>query len=94
MHEDIAFKFNKPQQTELCDYQDKFEELRAVRLRSNMRLSEDYFISSFLSDFKEEIRNKVQFSSQEHYPKPSHRLKGKRLHLKQPKEARPNKTKD
>lgn len=55
--ENVVAKLNKLQlKDNLSDYQDKFKELKALKLGKNRYSSEDYFVSSFLSGFKEEIQ--------------------------------------
>lgn len=41
------------------DYQEKFEELRAYMLQYNPHLEKGYFMSSFLSGLKEELKPRV-----------------------------------
>lgn len=54
---DEVEEFNKLQQNgSVRDYQDKFEELRSGMLLLNPTLPESYFISSFISGVKEEIK--------------------------------------
>lgn len=49
--------FNKLQQKNtINDYQERFEEMRSLMLLKNQRLSEDYFISNFISGLREEIK--------------------------------------
>ncbi|KAL4303860.1 hypothetical protein GQ457_10G003110 [Hibiscus cannabinus] len=49
---------------EICntveEYQEKFEELKPLMLQQNSHLPETYFVSSFISGLKEEIRHKVK----------------------------------
>ncbi|KAL3527962.1 hypothetical protein ACH5RR_012618 [Cinchona calisaya] len=53
---DEVEEFNKLQQERtVTKYQEKFEELEALMLQKDPRLTEQYFISSFLSGLKEEI---------------------------------------
>lgn len=57
----MVAEFNKLRQTDsVLAYQEQFEELRALMLVSNNSLSEQYFISSFISGLKEEIKFVVQ----------------------------------
>ncbi|XP_038998743.1 uncharacterized protein LOC120124050 [Hibiscus syriacus] len=42
------------------EYQEKFEELRPYLLQQHMHLGEDYFVSSFISGLKEELKHKVK----------------------------------
>lgn len=47
---DVQDQFNKLSQIgSVCDYEDFFEELRAMVVLKNRHLAEDYFISSFVS---------------------------------------------
>ncbi|KAL4385166.1 hypothetical protein GQ457_15G026180 [Hibiscus cannabinus] len=63
---DIIEEFNKlVQKTSVEDYQERFEELKPYMLQQNPHLEEIYFVSSFLSGLKEELRHKVKL----HQPK-------------------------
>lgn len=54
-------EFNKLQQTgSVQDYQDKFEELKTLLLYKDPRLSEQYFVSSFISGLREELKPVVR----------------------------------
>ncbi|KAL4278859.1 hypothetical protein GQ457_03G027370 [Hibiscus cannabinus] len=58
---DIIEEFNKLfQKTSVADYQDKFKELKPFMLQLNANLNEDYFVSSFISGLKEELKHKVK----------------------------------
>lgn len=58
---DIIEEFNKLyQQGSMREYQDKFEELMSLMLHKDPRLSESYFISSFVSGVKEEIKPMIK----------------------------------
>ncbi|XP_027088762.1 uncharacterized protein [Coffea arabica] len=58
---DIVEEFNKLQQLgNMEDYQEKFEELKALMLIKNRNLDENYFISSFISGLKEEIKPMIK----------------------------------
>ena len=58
---DIVEEFNKLQQTGTVEaYQEKFEELKTLMLIQNPNLSEEYFISSFTSGLREEIKPMVR----------------------------------
>ncbi|KAL4281431.1 hypothetical protein GQ457_03G011630 [Hibiscus cannabinus] len=60
-HSDIIEDFNKLfQTTTVLDYQEKFEELLPFMLQHNCHLQEPYFISSFISGLKEELKHKVK----------------------------------
>lgn len=54
---DEVEEFNKLQQEgSIKNYQEKFEELRSLMLLKNPLLTDVYFISSFISRAKEEIK--------------------------------------
>ncbi|XP_027062727.1 uncharacterized protein [Coffea arabica] len=54
---DIVEEFNKLQQVgTIDDYQERFEELKPLMMIKNRNLDENYFISSFISGLKEEIK--------------------------------------
>ncbi|XP_027124419.1 uncharacterized protein [Coffea arabica] len=54
---DIVEEFNKLQQGgSVREYQEQFEELKPLMLIKNRNLDENYFISSFISGLKEEIK--------------------------------------
>ncbi|KAF5184198.1 hypothetical protein FRX31_026215, partial [Thalictrum thalictroides] len=56
--ENIVGDFNKLKQvTTVIDYQDKFEELKALLLLENKHLTEKYFVDSFISGLKDEIKH-------------------------------------
>lgn len=58
---DVQDLFNKLRQmTTVPDYDDKFEELRYLVVQKNKGLSEDYFISSFISGLKDHIKTAVR----------------------------------
>lgn len=58
---DIIEEFNKLyQQGSMREYQEKFEELRSLMLHKNPRLPESYFISSFVSGVKEEVKPMIK----------------------------------
>lgn len=58
---DEVEEFNKLQQTgTVLDYQERFEELRSLLLYKDLKLSENYFISSFISDLKDELKPMVR----------------------------------
>ncbi|XP_027127715.2 uncharacterized protein [Coffea arabica] len=58
---DIVEEFNKLQQVgSVEEYQEKFEELKALMMIRNRNLDEKYFISSFLSGLKEEIKPMIK----------------------------------
>lgn len=58
---DVQDQFNKIKQTgTIADYEDKFEELRALVLSKNRGFNEEYFISSFISGLKDNIKGSVK----------------------------------
>lgn len=58
--ENLVGDFNKLQQDgSVEEYRSKFDELKAFMLQGNRSLSEDYFIRSFLSGLKEELKSMV-----------------------------------
>ncbi|XP_027160631.1 uncharacterized protein LOC113761725 [Coffea eugenioides] len=58
---DEVEEFNKLHQTtSVKDYQEKFEELSSLMLIRDPHLSESYFVSSFISGIKEEIKPMVK----------------------------------
>ena len=58
---DVVEDFNKLQQSGTVeDYQEKFEELKSLMLVKNPHLSESYFVSSFISGLREEIKTMVK----------------------------------
>lgn len=58
---DIIAEFHNLKQTgTVTEYQEKFVELRDFLMTVNYGLTEDYFISSFLSGLKEEIRCSIR----------------------------------
>ena len=58
---DIVEEFNKLQQVGTVEeYKEKFEELKTLMLTKNPKLDESYFISSFISGLKEEIKPMVK----------------------------------
>ena len=58
---DEVEEFNKLHQTSTVkDYQERFEELSSLMLVRDPHLSESYFVSSFISGIKEEIRPMVK----------------------------------
>ncbi|XP_038995777.1 uncharacterized protein LOC120120131 [Hibiscus syriacus] len=60
-YSDIIEEFNKlMQKGSVEEYQEKFEELRPYLLQQNMQLGENYFVSSFISGLKEELKHKVK----------------------------------
>ncbi|KAK2985526.1 hypothetical protein RJ640_015851 [Escallonia rubra] len=57
----VVHKFNKLKQTStVSDYQGQFEQLRAQMIAKNYTLTEEYFVESFLSGLREEVRGMVQ----------------------------------
>ncbi|KAL4281742.1 hypothetical protein GQ457_03G022050 [Hibiscus cannabinus] len=58
---DVVEEFNKlVQKGSVEDYQERFEELHPLMLQQNTQLSEGYFVSSFISGLKEELKHKVK----------------------------------
>ena len=58
---DTIEEFNKlSQKGTLDEYQEKFEELKPYMLQFNSNLPESYFISSFVSGLKEELKLRVK----------------------------------
>ncbi|KAL4325963.1 hypothetical protein GQ457_11G022560 [Hibiscus cannabinus] len=58
---DVIEEFNKLiQKTSVEDYQERFEELKPFMIQQNPHLEETYFVSSFLSGLKEELRHRVK----------------------------------
>ncbi|XP_071917152.1 uncharacterized protein [Coffea arabica] len=58
---DIVEEFNKLQQIgNVEEYQEKFEELKALMMIKNQNLDENYFIFSFISGLKEEIKPMIK----------------------------------
>lgn len=58
---DVQELFNKLRQvSSVGDYEDKFEELRALVVSKNKGFSEEYFVSSFLSGLKDHIKGSVK----------------------------------
>lgn len=54
-------EFNKLQQTgTVLEYQERFEELKSLLLTKDPRLPETYFISSFISGLREELKPAVR----------------------------------
>ncbi|GMI90521.1 hypothetical protein HRI_002721400 [Hibiscus trionum] len=58
---DVIDEFNKLiQKGTVEEYQDKFEELKPYIIQQNPYQEESYFVSSFLSGLKEELRHRVK----------------------------------
>lgn len=58
---DIQYLFNKLKQTgTVAEYEDQFEELRALVMAQNRGFNEEYFVSSFVSGLKEHIKGAVK----------------------------------
>ncbi|KAL4308216.1 hypothetical protein GQ457_01G023920 [Hibiscus cannabinus] len=61
LYTDVIEEFNKLHQTSTVEeYQERFEALQPFILQINAQLGEAYFVSSFISGLKEEIRHKVR----------------------------------
>lgn len=60
---DEVEKFNKLQQLgSVLEYQERFEELRSLMICKDSKLSESYYISSFISGLKLTIRASASIS--------------------------------
>lgn len=60
-YQDVQDLFNKLRQTRtISEYEDIFEELRALVAHKNKGLSEEYFMSSFVIGLKDNIKNSVK----------------------------------
>lgn len=58
---DVQDLFNKLKQTgTVAEYEDQFEELRALVMAQNRGFNEEYFVSSFVSGLKEHIKGAVK----------------------------------
>lgn len=58
---DVQDQFNKLKQTTtVTDYEDRFEELRALVVHKNKGFNEEYFLSSFISGLKDSIKLSVR----------------------------------
>nr|XP_027120660.1 uncharacterized protein LOC113737665 [Coffea arabica] len=58
---DIVEEFNKLHQTgKVEEYQERFEELKVLMTMKNPHLSEEYFVSSFISGLKDEIKTMIK----------------------------------
>ncbi|KAL4384039.1 hypothetical protein GQ457_15G021620 [Hibiscus cannabinus] len=58
---DIIEEFNKlSQKSTVEEYQEKFEELKPFMIQQNASLDENYFVSSFISGLKEELKHRVK----------------------------------
>ena len=58
---DIVEEFNKLQQKGTVEeYEEKFEELKTLMLTRNPKLDKSYFVSSFVSGLKNEIKPMVK----------------------------------
>lgn len=58
---DVIEEFNKLQQEgNVEEYQEKFEELKPLMLIKNRNLDENYYISSFISGLREEIKPMIR----------------------------------
>ncbi|KAL4290632.1 hypothetical protein GQ457_14G012640 [Hibiscus cannabinus] len=65
---DIIEEFNKlSQKSTVEEYQEKFEELKPFMIQQNASLDENYFVSSFISGLKDELKHRVKA----HWPKPN-----------------------
>nr|XP_027064416.1 uncharacterized protein LOC113690623 [Coffea arabica] len=67
---DIVEEFNKLQQKGTVEeYEEKFEELKTLMLIRNPKLDESYFVSSFISGLKDEIKTMVKMFKPHTLPK-------------------------
>lgn len=58
---DVQDQFNKlSQEGTVSEYEDKFEQLRALVVTRNRHLTEEYFVSSFISGLQEHIKGAVK----------------------------------
>ena len=58
---DTIKEFNKfKQEGSVIDYQARFEELRSLMMNAHPALIEDYFVSSFISGFNDELRAAIK----------------------------------
>ncbi|XP_026398913.1 uncharacterized protein LOC113294751 [Papaver somniferum] len=63
-HDDVVGEFNKLSKLgSVLDYQEVFEDLKALMLAKNPYLTEAYFTSSFISGLKDELQLHVQMFS-------------------------------
>ena len=61
---DVVEEFNKLQQVEQVEeWQEKFEELKTFMMIKNPHLGEEYFVSSFISGLKDEIKTMIRMLS-------------------------------
>ncbi|KAK3040846.1 hypothetical protein RJ639_029190 [Escallonia herrerae] len=76
----VVHRFKKLKQTStVTEYQGQFEQLRAQMLAKNHTLTEGYFVESFLSGLKGEIRG-LCYTCDEPFT-PGHKYRNKRLFL-------------
>ncbi|KAL4363523.1 hypothetical protein GQ457_04G038370 [Hibiscus cannabinus] len=60
-YHDVIEEFNKlMQRSTVEEYQERFEELKPFMLQHNPHLEEGYFVSSFISGLKEDIKHRVR----------------------------------
>ncbi|XP_071920623.1 uncharacterized protein [Coffea arabica] len=58
---DVVEEFNNLQEAgNVEEYQERFEELKTLMMIKNPHLDEEYFISSFISGFKDEIKTMIR----------------------------------
>ena len=68
---DIVEEFNKLQQKGTVEeYEEKFEEFKTPMLTRNPKLDESYFVSSFVSGLKEEIKPMIEMFKPQTVAKP------------------------
>nr|CAD1827417.1 unnamed protein product [Ananas comosus var. bracteatus] len=69
---DVVEEFNKlTQHGTVEEYQEQIEDLRSQLLDTNSHFAQEYFLSSFLSGLKEEIRTAVKMMHPSSLTKPS-----------------------
>ena len=58
---DVVEDFNKLRQSgKVKEYQERFEELKTHMMIRNQHLDEEYFVSSFISGLKDEIKTMIK----------------------------------
>lgn len=65
---DVQDLFNKLRQTwAVFEYEDQFEELRALVMAKNKGFNEKYFVSNFVSGFKDHIKGAIKHLGHKRY---------------------------
>lgn len=65
-YDNVVGEFNKLQQLgSMLEYQERFEELKALMVSKNKGLTEEYFVQSYISGLKPELSSAVQMFSPE-----------------------------